>query len=182
MTASILFYSGERVRRVDRANWGIGQVLSDTEDPVVEFFFEYFGKAAIDTDQIPVDRVETGGEVHPVLDVLLQDLNWKGAHHSVYVVLLDKKVLQSRKFQEANRHYRYSKPCVYVGMTGLKPEARFRNHKRGHKSNFYVHKYGTRLLYDLFKNFNPMPFRLAQVVEAELANRFRALDYGVWQH
>jgi hypothetical protein len=182
MTASFLFYAGERLKRVDKTDWGVGQVLVDSEYSEVDVFFEYFGKVAIDTHQIPVSRVESSRYAHPVLDVLLEDLNWKRAHHNVYVVLLDRSVLNHRKFQEANRHYRGSKPCVYVGMTGLKPEARLRNHKRGHKSNLYVHKYGIRLLYHHFRNFNPMPYKLADIVEKELASRLRDLDYGVWQH
>jgi len=182
MTTDVLFYAGERLNCTNKPEWGVGQVLADTKESTVEVFFEYFGRTAIHTDWFQVNRVETGRQVHPILDVLLEDLNWKRSHHNVYVVLLDKSVMNHKRFQEANRHYKSLMPCIYVGMTGLEPEARFRNHKRGYKSNFYVHKYGTRLLHHLFRNFNPMPYRLAQVVETELAKRYRALDYGVWQH
>jgi len=182
MSTEVLFYAGERLDCSAKPDWGIGQVLADTNESTVEVFFEYFGKISIDTDRNSVNRVETGGRVHPILDTLLEDLNWKQAHHNVYVVLLENSVLNHKRFLEANRHFSSSKPCVYVGLTGLNPEARFRNHKRGYKSNFYVHKYGTRLMYHLFRNFNPMPYRLAQVVEEELAARYRSLGYGVWQH
>jgi hypothetical protein len=97
-------------------------------------------------------------------------------------VLLENTVLKHWRFREANRHYPGRKPCIYVGMTGLKPESRFRNHKRGHKSNYYVRKYGVRLLPDLYESFNPMPYKLAQVVEAELAEGLRSWGFAVWQH
>ncbi len=62
--------------------------------------------------------------------------------HNVYVIGLDKAVLKERKFVEANPDHDPKKACLYVGMTGLRPDERFQNHKNGHKANKYVKRYG----------------------------------------
>ena len=43
----------------------------------------------------------------------------------MYVIDLDKKVLKDTRFKEANPNYNSIKPCVYVGQSAKKPEARF---------------------------------------------------------
>jgi hypothetical protein len=101
--------------------------------------------------------------------------------HSVYVIELSPEVLQEAKFRRANPDYDVTKPCVYVGMTGLTPEQRFANHRKGVKSNRYAHQYGLRLLPRLYAVFNPMPYRAAQDMEIELAIGLREEGYGVWQ-
>jgi hypothetical protein len=45
-----------------------------------------------------------------------------------------------------------------------------------------VRKYGQRLLPELYKNFKPMPYALAAVMEVELARQLREQGYGVWQN
>jgi len=178
----ILFYAGERLRCPGQAAWGIGQVLEDTAETNVNVFFEQFGRKVIDVERVAISRVDTGRQAHPILDLLLEDLNWKKAHHSIYVVLLEKAVLNHQKFREANRQYQPGKACVYVGMTGLDPARRFENHKKGYKSNYYVQRYGIRLLDRIVESFNPMPYRLAQAMEEETAKRLRELGHAVWQH
>jgi len=64
------------------------------------------------------------------------------AHHSIYVIELDKQVLQDPKFRAVNPDYVEGKPCAYVGMTGRSPEIRFEQHKRGYRSNQYVRRFG----------------------------------------
>ncbi len=71
---------------------------------------------------------------------------------------------------------------MYVGMTGLSPEERFQKHLRGEKDAWFVHKYGDRLLPELYRHFNPMPYDLARVMEPELARQLREQGYGVWQN
>jgi predicted GIY-YIG superfamily endonuclease len=100
-------------------------------------------------------------------------------HHHVYVVLLDAAVRQERKVAAANPSGDPSKPCVYVGMTGVSPEERFQNHKAGHKASHYVQKYGVRLLRELFEHLNPMPFEAACQMEKELAEELRDQGYTV---
>ncbi len=58
-------------------------------------------------------------------------------------------------------------------MTGLRPEERFLNHKAGIKSAGIVHKYGLRLLPELYECYNPMPFEAAAQMERDLAEDLR---------
>ena len=101
--------------------------------------------------------------------------------HSVYVIELGPEVLNEAKFRRANPDYDVTKPCVYVGMTGLTPEQRFANHRKGVKSNRFAEQYGLRLLPQLYSVYNPMPYRAAQEMEVELAIGLREQGFGVWQ-
>jgi hypothetical protein len=67
-------------------------------------------------------------------------------HHNVYVILLDDKVAKHPSILTLNPKRDSSKPCVYVGMTGIPVEHRFENHKNGYKSAWVVKKYGLRLM------------------------------------
>ncbi len=64
-------------------------------------------------------------------------------------------------------------------MTGLKPEERFENHKRGIKAARIVQRYGMRLLPELYEVYNPMPFEAAAQMERELADDLRKIGYTV---
>ena len=87
-------------------------------------------------------------------------------HHSVYVVYL--------------RDPRGDgKAGYYVGMTGLDPRDRFKNHKSGIKAASVVKKYGVRLVPKLYEHLNPMPFEAAVQMESELAEDLRAAGYTV---
>jgi hypothetical protein len=101
--------------------------------------------------------------------------------HNVYVVELSPEVLQEARFRRANPDYDATKPCVYVGMTGLTPEQRFHKHKSGVKANRFVQRYGMRLLPHLYAYCNPMPYSGAREMEIELAIGLREEGYGVWQ-
>src|SRR5580658_7642014 len=89
-------------------------------------------------------------------------------HHNVYVVLLDPAVGKLRKVRAENPKRDPKKPCVYVGLTGLLPEERFANHKKGIKAASVVKRYGLRLMPELFAHLNPMPFEAAVVMEKDL--------------
>jgi hypothetical protein len=102
-------------------------------------------------------------------------------HHSVYVVLLSSDVWREAKFKRCNPDRDPARPCVYVGMTGLKPDERFDKHKAGIRSNRYVRLYGLRLMPELYECYNPMPYAAAQDMEIELAIGLREQGYGVWQ-
>ena len=102
-----------------------------------------------------------------------------GLHHHVYVVLLDPRAVKDRKILTANSKRDKTKPCVYVGMTGLTPEERFENHKKGIKSASVVRRFGIRLLPELFQFLNPMPFAAAVEMERELAEELREAGYTV---
>jgi hypothetical protein len=102
-------------------------------------------------------------------------------HHGVYVVLLSSDVRYEPKFKRCNPDYDASKPCVYVGMTGLTPDERFDKHKAGIRSNRFVRRYGLRLMPELYECYNPMPYEAAKEMEVELAIALREKGYGVWQ-
>ena len=100
-------------------------------------------------------------------------------HHHVYVVLLDAAAANIRKVQSANPDRDPAKPCVYVGMTGLTPEERFANHKRGIKSASLVERHGIRLLPELYAHLNPMPYEAAARMERDLTEDLRRAGYTV---
>jgi hypothetical protein len=100
-------------------------------------------------------------------------------HHHVYVVLLDAAVARLRKVQIENPNRDPVKSCVYVGMSGLTPEERFANHKRGNKASSFVKRYGIRLLPELYAHLNPMPFDVAAEMERDLAGDLRGAGYTV---
>ncbi len=60
--------------------------------------------------------------------------------HNVYVVLLTPAAGRLVAVRAANPDRRRGQPCVYVGMTGLTPEERFANHKRGIKAAVVVQR------------------------------------------
>jgi len=100
-------------------------------------------------------------------------------HHSVYVILLNPAVLRHPSIRRLNSAHDPSKPCVYVGMTGLPVDHRFENHKAGYKSAWVVRKYGIRLMPELYEHLNPMPFDAAVQMETDLADELRAAGYTV---
>ena len=100
-------------------------------------------------------------------------------HHHVYVVLLEAAAAKEPRILKANPKRDVTKPCVYVGMSGLRPEERFQNHKHGIKAARVVERYGVRLLSELYECFNPMPFAAAAQMEKELAEELRNQGYTV---
>ena len=88
-------------------------------------------------------------------------------HHSVYVVYL-------RDPQGDG------KAGYYVGMTGLTPEERFKNHKQGYKSASIVTRCGERLVPRLYQHLNPMPYGKAVEMEVSLADSLRKRGYLVY--
>ena len=100
-------------------------------------------------------------------------------HHSVYVVLLKPAAKRLRPVRAANPGRDPAKPCVYVGMTGLTPEARFVNHQRGIKAAAVVTRYGVRLMPELYAHLNPMPFEAAVQMEQDLAADLGRAGYTV---
>ena len=100
-------------------------------------------------------------------------------HHNVYVILLDPAVAKHPSVLRLNPHRDPSKPCVYVGMTGLPVEERFENHRNGYKSAWTVEKYGIRLLPEHYEHLNPMPFEAAVQMEKDLAKDLRSMGLTV---
>ena len=100
-------------------------------------------------------------------------------HHNVYVVLLYQAVGKLRKVRAINPGRDPNKPCIYVGMTGLTPEERFKNHKQGIKASSLVKRYGIRLLPELYTHLNPMPYEAAMQMEMDLTEDLRRAGYTV---
>ena len=98
---------------------------------------------------------------------------------NVYVIALDEKVLESKKFLEENPGYKQGKPCVYVGMTARAPEERFEQHLKGYKSGKYVRRYGRYLRRKLYEKYNPMTYDEAKERERSLAGELRRKGYAV---
>ena len=103
-----------------------------------------------------------------------------GRYH-VYVVELDDRVWNQRRFREANPGCDVAKRFLYVGMTGLDPDLRFDRHKADVQANSYVRDFGLRLLPQLYEVYNPMPYAAACEMEVELAIGLREAGHGVWQ-
>ena len=82
--------------------------------------------------------------------------------HCVYVVLLSERVWNEPAYRLANPAHNITKPCVYVGMTGLDPDSRFDRHMAGVQANRFVLKYGERLMPELYEVYNPMPYDAAR--------------------
>lgn len=99
--------------------------------------------------------------------------------HNVYVVLLERKILRMKKVRDINPGRNPDLPCVYVGMTGLSPSERFKNHKAGYKSSVFVEKFGISLLPKLYKGLNPMTYEEAVRMESVLAEKLRQKGYTV---
>jgi len=88
-------------------------------------------------------------------------------HHHVYVVYL-----RNPKGD--------GKAGYYVGMTGLTPEARFENHKRGYKAASAVRRFGERLVPKLYEHLNPMTYAEAAAMERQLAEELREKGFAVF--
>ena len=175
--------TGFRVLCPGKPDWGLGQVLSDDGGARVDVFFLRAGKWTLDTTSIDLELMTGEASRSPILDIAGQ-ADWQHAHHHLYVVELKPQVFSlERKFREANPGYiPGTKPCVYVGMTGLTPAERLREHRRGNHPARFVKKYGVCLLPRLYRRFNPLPYQLAAAMEVELARQLREQGYGVWQN
>jgi predicted GIY-YIG superfamily endonuclease len=95
------------------------------------------------------------------------------------VILLSARALKDLSIWRLNPKRDPTKPCVYVGMTGLPVDHRFENHKNGYKAARLVRKYGVRLMPELYAHLNPMPFEAAAQMEKDLAEDLRNEGYTV---
>jgi len=176
----MVFRAGEYVRHSGQPNWGIGRVLSIGEKGKLTVFFLRGGKRIFTSSSPQLEQVEDPR--HPILEIA-GAANWNRADRNLYVIELDPKVFEKEeRFAEANAHWIPEKLCVYVGMTGLTPEERFRAHMRGEHAARLVRRYGRRLIPEFYQHFNPLPYELGQAMEPELAQQLRDDGHAVWQN
>jgi len=169
------------VRHRTLPEWGVGRILSVDPDSTVVAFFIHGGRRCIDKRVGHLEDAATPEDgVRRVLDMAAR-VDWHRANHNVYVIELRHDVFNERRFLEKNLGYiPGAKPCVYVGMTGLTPEERFRRHIAGIQAAYYAERYGVRLCAALYERLNPLPYDLAKEMEPELAATFgaRATEFG----
>lgn len=101
---------------------------------------------------------------------------------NIYVIELDLKVLEDKRFRDANPNYVEGKKCFYVGRTGRTPEERFQQHKSGYKSNRLAKKFGVCLRPRHYEKHNPMTYEESIEMEIEKTRRLRKRGYGVWSN
>ena len=101
----------------------------------------------------------------------------------LYVIELDKEVSKSIKFRKQSPDYLYGNRCFYVGQSAKAPLLRFKQHKKGYKSNTVARRFGLRLVPKFYEKYNPIPTRKdAEELEEYLSNKLRELRYGVWSN
>jgi hypothetical protein len=107
----------------------------DRQEAKVTIFSLRGGKRTFYTSSVDLGQAESH---HPILE-LAGSVNWNYADRNLYVVELNPKVFdRERRFFEANLHWIPGKHSVYVGVTGLTPEQRFRAHLRGEHAAWFV--------------------------------------------
>lgn len=179
------FNGGGVIKYLVKPEWGIGRIMAVINDTVKAYFVNV-GERSI---KLKFDgkvfnnlaKVKGEEQNQPIFKLL--DLKYpREGHHNVYVIRLNPAVLQERKFAAANANCDRTKPCLYVGMTGLTPKERFENHKQDYKSAYFAHKYGEELLERFYKFLNPMDYENAKGVEIVLATLLHKQGFAVWQN
>ena len=101
-----------------------------------------------------------------MVSIIIFDLKlWKSkenrtySNYYVYVIELNKKVSNLKKFRSKNPRYPESSGCVYIGQSIRTPSLRSEQHKERYKSNSYARRYGIKLLPELYDRYNPIPTR-----------------------
>ena len=103
----------------------------------------------------------------------------KGLRYSVYVVLLDEYVGTLPQMRLRNPKRDPSKPFVYVGLTPLRVDRRFDYRRATNKAEWRLHKFGVRLMPELYKHLNPRTPERALRTARKLADDLRGKGFGV---
>lgn len=102
--------------------------------------------------------------------------------YTIYVIRLKRTVLQDRRFISRNPDYIEGRPCVYVGVTYLLCDERFKQHKEGTHAARIARKFGKRCVDDLSRRTRPISRRHALSREATLAATLKKKGWGVWSN
>jgi hypothetical protein len=99
---------------------------------------------------------------------------------SIYVVLLNPNVATIPQIKRRNPKRDPLKPCVYVGLTGLRVDSCFDYRRAGAiQDGWPSNKYGIRLMPELSEHLNPMPYEKALQMARKLAADLRVEGYTV---
>jgi predicted GIY-YIG superfamily endonuclease len=172
---------GDIVRHADYPQWGFGYVIAARRS-TDEVFFQWGGRRKVASSE-PLAASAAPGVAAELFEACatLSGRSWSRGHHSIYAIELDRAVWENRAFRERNPGGAAS-GCLYVGVTGLRPEDRFARHRQGTQSGRFVRTHGVRLRLDLVEGFSRLPYRIAACMEPRLAAWFRAQGFGVWQN
>jgi hypothetical protein len=96
--------------------------------------------------------------------------------YSIYVVLLDPYIGTLPQMRRRNPKRDPSKPCVYVGLTSLPVNGRFDFRRATPEHEWRLHKFGVRLMPELYDSLRPMTCKQALQTAKELADDLRAKD------
>jgi len=99
--------------------------------------------------------------------------------YSVYVVLVDEYVGTLPHMRRRNPKRDPSKPYVYVGVTSLRVDRRFNFLRATSKYEWRLHKFGVRLMPELYDSSHQMTLKRALQTAKELADELRAKGFGV---
>jgi hypothetical protein len=99
--------------------------------------------------------------------------------YSVYVVLLDEYVGTLPQMRRRNPKRDPSKPFVYVGLTSLPVDRRFDFHGATSEHEWRLHKFGVRLMPELYDSLPPMTCKRALQTAKKLADDLRTKGFGV---
>lgn len=101
--------------------------------------------------------------------------------YGVYVILLDKKVLEIPRFASRSPEYDPGLDCYYIGMSAKTPEERFRQHKKGKKHSYFVREFGNGLVPELYEGIPRFHTRAeAKKKEEELAVDLREAGHAAY--
>src|SRR5215471_16619408 len=103
----------------------------------------------------------------------------EGFRYSVYVVLVDEYVGTLPQMRRRNPKRDPSKPYVYVGLTSLPVNRRFNFRRATPEHEWRLHKFGIRLMPELYDSLRPMACRPALQTAKKLADDLRAKGFGV---
>jgi hypothetical protein len=99
----------------------------------------------------------------------------------LYVIRLDDKVLDIKKFRDRNKGYVDGKPCSYVGTSVHDPDTRFEQHKSGYRSARFVRKFGLYLQRRHCQDLGNISREEAEELEKQKAHKLREKGWAVWQ-
>lgn len=168
-----------RVQHLVNSQWGLGEIVGLYPTGICSFF-EWVGERF----NLQPQELRILADVEApsnILDTLRIHGNSQ-ANHSVYAIQLHNSVWSYPAFRQQNPTYNHKRLCLYVGSTGLDPQTRFANHKRGHKSNWFAQQFGQRLIHEIVSDLNPRRYEVALATEFEFARKLRNEGYAVFQN